>query len=79
MAQPGPPRASPYAGIFLAVVSVSWASIFITWSTSPPITIALYRLALATLILGAVASVRMAAGKAKPEAPAGRPKKGERG
>src|SRR5437870_4240364 len=40
-------RGGPYAAIALAVVSVSFASIFITWSTSPPITIALYRLALA--------------------------------
>jgi drug/metabolite transporter (DMT)-like permease len=44
-------RASPYLAIVLAVVSVSFASIFITWSTSPPITIALYRLAIATAIL----------------------------
>ncbi len=50
-------------GIFLAVVSVSWASIFITWSTSPPITIALYRLGLATAILAAVLAVRAALGK----------------
>ncbi len=49
---------SPYAGIALAVVSVSWASIFITWSTSPAITIALYRLGFATLILAAVVLVR---------------------
>src|SRR5439155_1225342 len=38
-------RGGPYAAIGLAVVSVSFASIFITWSNSPPITIALYRLA----------------------------------
>lgn len=57
------PRTSPYAGIFLAVVSVSWASIFITWSTSPPITIALYRLGMATAILAAVLAVRVALGK----------------
>jgi drug/metabolite transporter (DMT)-like permease len=44
-------RASPYAAIAVAVVSVSFASIFITWSTSPPITIALYRLAFATALL----------------------------
>ena len=48
----------PYAGIALAVVSVSWASIFITWSTSPAITIALYRLGFATLILAGVLLVR---------------------
>ncbi len=51
-------RPSPYAGIALAVVSVSWASIFITWSTSPAITIALYRLGMATLILAGVVAVR---------------------
>ncbi len=51
-------RPSPYAGIALAIVSVSWASIFITWSTSPAITIALYRLGFATLILAAVVAVR---------------------
>jgi len=44
-------RASPYAAIALAVVSVSFAAIFITWSTSPPVTIALYRLAFASAIL----------------------------
>ena len=43
--------ARPYLGISLAVVSVSTASIFISWSTSPFVTIALYRLALASLIL----------------------------
>src|SRR6266566_4319243 len=51
-------RGAPYAAIALAVVSVSFASIFITWSTSPPITIALYRLAIATLIIGAASFVR---------------------
>ncbi len=56
--RPEAPATSPYVGIFLAVVSVSWASIFITWSTSPAITIALYRLGFATLILGAVLLAR---------------------
>src|SRR6266704_1591835 len=51
-------RGGPYAAIALAVISVSFASIFITWSTSPPITIALYRLAIATLIIGATIPVR---------------------
>ena len=41
----------PYAAIALAVVSVSFSAIFISWSTSPFITIALYRLGLASLIL----------------------------
>ena len=65
-AWPVPPgvRPSPYAGIALAIVSVSWASIFIIWSTSPAVTIALYRLGFATLILGGVLLVRRyAAGK----------------
>jgi drug/metabolite transporter (DMT)-like permease len=43
--------ARPYLGIALAVVSVSTAAIFISWSTSSFVTIALYRLALASLIL----------------------------
>src|SRR3989442_2411573 len=51
-------RGGPYAAIALAVVSVSFASIFITWSESPPITIALYRLAIATLIIGVTILVR---------------------
>ncbi len=54
---------SPYLGIVLAVVSVSWASIFITWSTSPPITIALYRLGMATVILAMVLGLRTLTGK----------------
>ena len=57
------PRTSPYLGIFLAVVSVSWASIFITWSTSPAITIALYRLGMATAILAAVLGIRILLGR----------------
>src|SRR2546427_13184915 len=44
-------RGGPYAAIALAVVSVSFSAIFISWSTSPFITIALYRLALAPVIL----------------------------
>src|SRR3989449_9525309 len=51
-------RGGPYAAIALAVVSVSFASIFITWSTSPPVTIALYRLAIATGIIGATILLR---------------------
>ncbi len=60
---PEAPGASPYAAIVLAIVSVSFASIFITWSTSPPITIALYRLAFATAILAVVLAARKVAGK----------------
>jgi drug/metabolite transporter (DMT)-like permease len=41
----------PHAAIALAVVSVSFSAIFISWSTSPFITIALYRLAFASMIL----------------------------
>src|SRR5256712_13382067 len=48
---PATMRGGPYAAIALAVVSVSFSAIFISWSTSPFITIALYRLALASLIL----------------------------
>ncbi len=59
-------RPSPYVGIALAIVSVSWASIFITWSTSPPITIALYRLGLATLIIAVVLLVRFLYSGTKP-------------
>src|SRR2546428_9827607 len=44
-------RGGPYAAIALAVVSVSFSAIFISWSTSPFITIAVYRLELASLIL----------------------------
>src|SRR3989454_5976583 len=51
-------RGGPYAAIGLAVGSVSFASIFITWSTSPPVTIALYRLAIATGISGATILLR---------------------
>jgi len=47
--------------IAFAVISVSFASIFITWSESPPITIALYRLAIATGIIGATILVRTGA------------------
>src|SRR5207249_2405846 len=49
--RPDPVPGRPYAAIALAVVSVSFSAIFISWSTSPFITIALYRLGLASLIL----------------------------
>lgn len=48
---PGSVARRPYAAIALAVVSVSFSAIFISWSESPFITIALYRLAFASLIL----------------------------
>jgi drug/metabolite transporter (DMT)-like permease len=60
------PRISPYLGILLAIVSVSWASILITWSTSPAVTIALYRLGLASLILGVVVLGRALSRKERP-------------
>ncbi len=41
----------PYAGIAIAIVSVSFASIFIRWSGAPPLVIAAYRMAIVTLIL----------------------------
>ena len=44
-------RTSPYLAIALAVVSVSFSSIFIRWSESDAITIALYRLTFASLII----------------------------
>ena len=47
-------RGGPYAAIALAVVSVSFSAIFISWSTSPFVTIALYRLAIASAILAPI-------------------------
>ncbi len=41
----------PYAAIGGAIVAVSFSSIFIAWSSSPYVTIALYRLAFATLMI----------------------------
>ena len=41
----------PYAAIGAAIVAVSFSSIFIAWSSSDYVTIALYRLAFATAIL----------------------------
>lgn len=49
-------RRAPYAAVGFAVVSVSFSSIFILWSASPPVTIALYRLAIASAILAPVAA-----------------------
>src|SRR5207247_9582131 len=51
-------RGGPYAAIGLAVVSVSFASIVSSWSTSPPVTIARYRLAIATGVIGAAILLR---------------------
>ncbi len=48
-------RASPYAAIATAIACVSTASLFILWSASPPVTIALYRLALASAIVVPIA------------------------
>src|SRR5947209_14315087 len=47
-------RGGPYAAIALAVVSVSFSAIFISWSNSPYVTIALYRLAIASAILAPI-------------------------
>ena len=44
--------------IAVAIVAVSFASIFIRWSESPPLVIAAYRLTFATLILVPFAAVR---------------------
>jgi len=40
-----------YLAIGIAMVSVSWASIFIKWSSSPPFVIAAYRLSFTCLLL----------------------------
>lgn len=44
-------RRSPFAAIAVAVVCVSFAAIFIRWSASPALTIALYRMGFATVLL----------------------------
>jgi len=44
-------RRAPQAAILTAIVCVSFASIFIRWSGSPALTIALYRMGFATVIL----------------------------
>lgn len=41
----------PYAALVVALVGVSFASIFIRWSASPPVVIAVYRMGFATLLL----------------------------
>jgi drug/metabolite transporter (DMT)-like permease len=46
-----PPKLAPQTAIPIAIVSVSFASIFIKWSEAPALVIAFYRLAFATLIL----------------------------
>ncbi|MEE9224176.1 MAG: DMT family transporter [Thermoplasmata archaeon] len=45
------PKLSPKGAIVVAVVSISFASIFIKWSQAPALAIATYRLLFATLIL----------------------------
>jgi len=45
------PRISPYIALFVSIVSVSTASIFIKMSAAGPLAIAAYRLIFATLIL----------------------------
>jgi len=44
-------RFPPYAAIAFALVAVSFSSIFIRWSDSPPLVIAAYRLLFATAVL----------------------------
>lgn len=44
-------RSTPYFAVFVAVVSVSFASIFILWSSASPIVIAAYRMLFASLML----------------------------
>jgi drug/metabolite transporter (DMT)-like permease len=45
------PRVPPYLGIVLGVVAVSFAAIFIRLCQAPPLAVAFYRMALATLVL----------------------------
>lgn len=45
------PRSDPRLAIAVAVISISFASIFIKWSEAPALAIAAYRLGFATLIL----------------------------
>ncbi len=45
------PKPSPRVAIVIAVISISFASIFIKWSDAPALAIAAYRLGFATLIL----------------------------
>lgn len=45
------PPSIPYVGIAVAIVGVSFASIFIRWSESPPLVIAAYRMLLVSIIL----------------------------
>ncbi len=42
---------TPYAGLLLAIVGISFAAIFIRWSESSALVIATYRMAFATLII----------------------------
>ena len=42
---------APYIGVAVAVLSVSFASIFIRWSDAPPVVIAAYRMLFAALML----------------------------
>lgn len=51
-------RRTPYAVIGVAIVAVSFASIFIRWSESPPLVIAAFRLTFATLILLPIAATK---------------------
>ena len=46
-----PAPISPYLALMVAVVGVSFSSIFIRWSDSDPLVIAFYRMALTSLIL----------------------------
>jgi drug/metabolite transporter (DMT)-like permease len=45
------PPSLPYVGIAVAIVGVSFASIFIRWSESPPLVIAAYRMLLVSILL----------------------------
>lgn len=44
-------RLTPYAGLLVAIIGISFAAIFIRWSESSALVIATYRMAFATIIL----------------------------
>ena len=55
MSQPG---VRPFIGLGIGVTAVSFAAIFIRWADAPPLTIAAYRLTIATLILAPITWLR---------------------
>ncbi len=51
-------RAKPYVTLFIGVLSVSFAAIFIRLADAPPLVIAAYRLTIASIILIPIATVK---------------------